>query len=167
MFKSKTEKLIEKKKNCGNPQLKVIFIINELFLLWFIFCHVYRYFDVHNKNDLKYFSLGHCILSNSNLRSINLNYSWRVQTKSFFNYQTDEKKKSFQLKNWKAFKLNWYFWFISGKIDQTYLKSKTTYEVVDNFIEATYLLMTTQFILLSRFLLSSYLMAAFSFFVAF
>lgn len=165
MFKSKTEKLIEK-KNCGNPQLKVIFIINELFLLWFIFCHVYRYFDVHNKKDLKYFSLGHCILSNSNLRSINLNYSWSSNQK-FLQLPNRWKKKSFQLKNWKAFKFNWYFWFISGKIDQTYLKSKTTYEVVDNFIEATYLLMTTQFILLSRFLLSSYLMAAFSFFVAF
>lgn len=136
------------------------------FDLFFVMCTDILMYTI--KKDLKYFSLGHCILSNSNLRSINLKYSWRVRTKSFFHYQTDEKKKkSFQLKNWKAFKFNWYFWFISGKIDQTYLKSKTTYEVVDNFIEATYLLMTTQFILLSRFLLSSYLMAAFSFFVAF
>lgn len=159
--------MIEKKKNCGNPQLKVIFIINELYLLWFIFCHVYRYFDVHNKKDLKYFSLGHCILSNSNLRSINLNYSWRVQTKSFFNYQTDEKKKIISVKKLKSIQVQLILLVYIRENWSDIFKSKTTYEVVDNFIEATYLLMTTQFILLSRFLLSSYLMAAFSFFVAF
>lgn len=51
----KLKNWLKKKKNCGNPQLKVIFIINELFLLWFIFCHVYRYFDVHNKKRFKIF----------------------------------------------------------------------------------------------------------------
>jgi hypothetical protein len=125
LFQIKNWKLIA--KNPGEARPKSISIKNELFFHLICFCHLYRRFDVHIR---KTYSRSLHFLK-FNLKQINLKYSWRALTKSFFN---TKKLKNFHFswywKHWKVFKFNyWFFWFISEKIDKISLKSKTTYKL--------------------------------------